>query len=205
MHIPSRKFFQSTLIEQIQGCVGTFFSFVLYVSHPKLNRIGAANYFLFIRKIFFFLKETNTNEFYKIPDISHLSLQNRKERQQLTMWIWSLCPSEDALTSISMNTRISKPSVHLTCMLMHLCYSHAFFQHISFLCSTFFLYYAYSYVYAYTWACINDISNITFSMCALMSLLKEACNLAGYTRPDWSTLKKGPDKTNNNILMELTD
>ena len=42
-------------------------------------------------------------------------------------------------------------------------------------------------------------------MCALMSLLKEACNLAGYTRPDWSTLKKGPDKTNNNILMELTD
>ena len=97
MHIPSRKLFQSTLIEKIQGCVRTFFSFVFYVSHPKLNRIGAANYFLFIGKIFFFLKETNTNEFYKIPDISHLSLQNRKERQQLTMQIWRLCPSEDGL------------------------------------------------------------------------------------------------------------
>ena len=95
--IPSRKLFQSTLIEKIQGCVGTFFSFVFYVSHPELNRIGAANYFLFIGKIFFFLKETNTNEFYKIPYISHLSLWNHKERQQLTMWIWSLCPSEDGL------------------------------------------------------------------------------------------------------------
>ena len=97
MHIPSRKLFQSTLIEQIQGCVGTFFSFVFYVSHPKLNRIGAANYFLFIGKILFFLKETNTNEFYKIPDISHLSLRNRKERQQVIMRIWSLCPGEDSL------------------------------------------------------------------------------------------------------------
>ena len=33
---------------------------------------------------------------------------------------------------------------------------------------------------------INDISNITI------------------TKPDWCTIKKGPDKTNNNILMELT-